>query len=135
MADGKVVIDQDYEGNKLINIGEISVSSAAIISPPSFSTTQNNYNPTDLQRSHVMRLTAGAASSITGIQAPDTALNKVLIIFNIGANNITLTDNSASSLAPNRFLMNGNTLLNPNEGIILLYDQLSQRWRAYGRSI
>ena len=126
--------DVEFDSNKLLNMGEENIAQSAVISPPSFAVNQNNYNPTSLQTASVLRLTATANSNITGITAPDTARWKKLIIFNISASNITLTDADAGSLAANRFNFNGNKILNENEGFVLLYDQTSQRWRAFGLS-
>lgn len=106
---------------------------SSIISPTAFAAQQNNYNPTGLADANVLRLTSTGAQNITGIVAPSTT--KTITIFNIGASNITLIDASASSAADNRFQMNGNTILNPNEGIILWYDITTARWRAAGRAI
>ena len=106
---------------------------SSILSPAAFAATQNNYNPAGLADANVLRLTSTGAQSITGITAPSET--KTIIIFNIGAANITLTDASAGSVAANRFQMNGNTILGPNEGIILWYDITTARWRAAGRAI
>lgn len=135
MAKKVLGVDLDYDGNSLLNMGEESIASSSIISPPSFAVSQNNYNPTGLEVASVLRLTATAVVSITGIVAPNTPRWKKLIIFNVGASNITLTDASASSLIANRFAMNGNLLLNTNEGAIFMYDQISSRWRCLGRAI
>jgi hypothetical protein len=135
MAKKEIGVDTDYQGNSLLNMGEESIASSSIISPPSFAVNQNNYAPTGIQVASVLRLTSTAVVSITGIEAPNTARWKKLIIFNVGGSNITLTDASASSLVGNRFAMNGNLLLNPNEGAIFMYDQTSLRWRCMGRAI
>jgi hypothetical protein len=106
---------------------------SSIISPAAFAATQNNYNPAGLADAVVLRLTSTGAQSITGIVAPATT--KTIIIFNIGAANIALTNASASSTAANRFEFGGNKLLNPNEGITLWYDITTARWRASGASL
>jgi hypothetical protein len=128
------LVDADFNGNSLLNMGEESIAPSSIVSPPSFAVSQNNYNPTGIQIASVLRLTSSAVVNVTGIIAPDTARWKKLIIFNVGANNITLANASASSSAVNRFAMNGNLLLNANEGAIFLYDQTSSRWRCLGRA-
>jgi hypothetical protein len=106
---------------------------SSILSPAAFAATQNNYNPAGLADANVLRLTSTGAQSITGIVAPSTT--KTITIFNIGASNITLTDASASSVAANRFQMNGNIILGANEGVILWYDVTTTRWRAAGKAI
>jgi len=131
----EIGVNVQFSGNSLLNMGEESISPNSIISPPSFAVNQNNYAPTGIQGASVLRLTATAVVSVTGIEAPNTARWKKLIIFNVGGSNITLTDASASSVIANRFAMNGNLLLNPNEGAIFMYDQTSSRWRCLGRAI
>lgn len=106
---------------------------SSILTPAAFAATQNNYNPAGLSDANVLRLTSTGAQSVTGIVAP--ASTKTLVVFNIGASNITFVDASAGSTAANRFQMNGNTLLNPNEGAIFWYDVTTQRWRCAGRAL
>jgi hypothetical protein len=135
MAKKVIGVDLDFDGNSLLNMGEEAVASSSIITPPTFAVSQNNFAPTGIEVASVLRLVSSAVVSITGIQAPNTTRWKKLIIFNVGASNITLTDASASSIANNRFAMNGNLILNANEGAIFLYDQTSLRWRCLGRAI
>jgi hypothetical protein len=135
MAKNDQGVDLDYLGNSLLNMGEESVSPSVILTPPIIVGNQNNYNPVNLQTSSILRISSSGAIQITGIVAPNTPRWKKMIIFNIGASNITLIDASALSSVANRFAMNGSLLLNPNEGSIFLYDQTSQRWRCFGKAI
>lgn len=130
MASEIITIDQDFDGNKLLNMGEISIAGSTVLTPPAFAANQNDYNPTGLQIASILRLTSTGANQITGITAPDTARWKLLWITNIGASNITLVNASASSLATNRFATNGNTIVAPGASVILYYDQTAQRWRV-----
>lgn len=98
------------------------------ISPTSFSTTQNDYNPTNLSTSAVLRLTATAASNITGLQGG--ADGRIVILHNIGSFNITLKDEDTGSSAANRFALVADLLLQPDQVAMLQYDSTSSRWRA-----
>jgi hypothetical protein len=131
----EIGVNVQFSGNSLLNMGEESISPNSIISPPSFAVNQNDYAPTGIQVASVIRLTSSAVVNVTGIVAPDTARWKKLIIFNVGGSNIILADASASSLAANRFAVNGNLILNANEGVYFLYDQTSLRWRCIGKAI
>jgi len=128
-------VDLDFDGNSLLNMGEESISPSSILSPPSFAVSQNNYSPSNIQSASIVRLLSSAAVNITGIIAPDNTRWKKICLLNVGASNITLVNASALSLANNRFAMNGNLILNANEGAIFLYDQISLRWRCLGRAI
>lgn len=140
MARQQVGVDTDFQGNTLFNKGEESIALSAVITPTILGANVNDYNPTSIQIASILRLSSSGAIQITGIVAPDAPVAnptrwKFLYIVNISANNITLVDASASSLANNRFAMNGNTILNGNEGAIFFYDQTSLRWRCLGRAI
>jgi hypothetical protein len=58
------------------------------------------------------------------------------ILTNIGSFNITLKDEDASGTAANRFALNGDLTLSPDESVFLFYDGTSSRWRTlkYGVS-
>lgn len=132
MASQTIGVDIDFDGNKLINKGEETISSSAIVNGASFGVNQNNYAPTGIQNCCILRLTTSVNNlNITGIVAPDSARWKQLTICNIGTNTIIFSSNSASSLAANRILTanNGNVSVRTNGSITLIYDQTSQRWR------
>lgn len=99
---------------------------SSIISPTSLSANQNNYHPTDLDTATVMRLTSSQAVSLTGLQT-EAYLGRVLLVFNVGSFNITLTGESASSTAAYRFI--ATVIIAPNQGAFLFYDVTSSRWR------
>lgn len=99
------------------------------VSPSSLSATTNNWTPaTPLP--NVIRVTSSTAVSITGLTAPTT--ERRITLCNIGANNITLAHDSASSTAANRFYCPGSTTatLTANSSVDLWYDVTSSRWRV-----
>ena len=104
------------------------------ISPPSFSTAQNNYSPTGSGTSSVWRLTtSGLSPSITGIALSGGNLDgRVLVIENIGNSVLTLRHLNAGSLAANRLsLPNGQDWTLPSLcSIMLIYDGTSLVWRS-----
>lgn len=133
MAKKDIEVDLDFSGNKLLNKGEESISSSAILNAPSFAVNQNNYAPVGIENCSILRITSSLNNlNITGIVAPNTARCKQMMIFNVGTNTIIFSSNSASSLAPNRILLanNSNISVRTNGCAIFIYDQTSQRWRV-----
>jgi len=92
------------------------------VNPASLSADQNNYN------------TGSNAGTIrlTGLLAGNDL--ELKIIHNIGGNNITLKDESASSGAANRFALLADLVLATDGCVALQYDATSQRWRCIGHS-
>jgi len=83
----------------------------------------------------VLRLTATGNFTLSGLVPYNPTKAWMLFIVNVGTNNITFPDNSASSTAANRFLLGANKTVQPNEGIIFFYDPVSSRWRGGGLNI
>jgi hypothetical protein len=79
-----------------------------------------------------LRLTASAAYDITGLAGG--ADGRLILIHNIGSNNITLKDESASSAAANRFALNGDMIISPDMSAVLQYDTTASRWRVLSQS-
>lgn len=98
-----------------------------IISPASFSTNQNNFNPTGLTGACEIRLTTTAQVNITGIVAQVDGYE--LILTNEGNHPITLIDD-ATSTAANRFLIGYNYNLGSKQSIKIRYDDTVSRWRV-----
>ena len=122
-------ISVDENGNIIIENGIIY---GQALTPPSLLGNTNDYNPTGLATTALLRLSSDGNYEITGLQAPTPSSAQEMKVFNVGANNITFKNNSASSLAENRFLLGANKTIQTNEGISLIYDPTSLRWRGTG---
>lgn len=110
-----------------------SIAFSGDISPAQITADQNDYNPTGLSSASTLRLTSDASRNITGLQGG--ADGRIILIHNVGAQNIVLVDESASSSAANRFAMTGDYTLLPDDGVFLQYDSTSSRWRLIGKNI
>lgn len=99
-----------------------------IISPTQITANQNDYSPTGLSTSSTLRLSSDASRNITGLAGG--ADGRIMIVHNVGAQNIVLKDESASSTAANRFALTGDVTLGADAVAVLQYDATSSRWRA-----
>lgn len=120
-ADGTALLPESLE----ITGGPFAVRGD--ISPAQITADQNDYTPTGLADAVVLRLTSDASRTITGLGGG--ADGRVLMLANVGAQTITLADESASSLAANRFALAANLTLGADTAVTLLYDSTSSRWR------
>ena len=109
---------------------EGAMSFGNALQPPQITGHQNDYNPVGLQETILILLNSSGNFSVTGLQKPVPDGTRVIYIFNIGANNIVFKDNDAGSLAANRILLGANKTVQNGEGLILIYDNISQRWRV-----
>lgn len=99
------------------------------------SANQNDYSPTGLANAAVLIVSATAPFNITGLATPTTG--RRLIVYNSGANSITLTHQDAASAAANRFIgRNGaNTVLAASTGVELYYSPSIGRWLMVGDTL
>jgi hypothetical protein len=89
-------------------------------------------NDLDLTGYSVVRVTTSALWSVTGIVAD---ANRLLIIINVGSNNLVLENQHASSAIANRLELSGSDrTLSPEETAILWYDPATERWRRIGNT-
>lgn len=133
-----------YFQNGLLTVSEIDVTTGTIanllvngtvreagtITPANLTASQNNWAPTGIANVRNVRLSANAGLSVTGISASQTN-GRLLRLLNIGSNALTLTHESGSSAAANRFLCPGsaNFSLAANAFVDAWYDGGSSRWR------
>lgn len=110
--------------------GQVELS--GIISPVQIVANTNDYNPTGIGTSSVLRLSTDASRNITGLVG---FAGQKLLIFNVGSFDIVLTNEDAASSAGNRFSFGASITLNANEGIVLWYDTTSARWRSAGKHV
>ena len=100
----------------------------AVASPTALAASANNYI---LPAADIVRLSSGAAVSITGLTATTDGDSRLLI--NVGTFAITLAHASTLSLAGNRFAVQwaGDFVLEPNGGaVLIMYDATSALWRV-----
>lgn len=100
----------------------------------SIASSTNNLVIQGIEGAVLIRITSTGNFAITGLVNPDPQ-SRQIIVFNAGLNNITLKNNDINSSAINRFLIGSDKLLQADEGVALVYDSVSQRWRSYGLNI
>lgn len=115
-----------YDGSRWINRTIMN----NIISPTAFTGNVNDYNPTDLVNSEIIRIDcSGANREITGLVAQENG--RVITILNIGASgDLKFKNENASSTAANRFALNGDLTIKTDGGVTIMYDATSARWRV-----
>jgi len=106
--------------------GKIAIKGA--MSPAQITSDQNNYSPTDLNLHSVLRISSDASRTITGLDIGYEG--RIIYIFNVGTNNIILSNENASSTAANRFKIGSDITIGADRGVQLWYDTTSSRWRA-----
>jgi len=98
---------------------------------------QNNYQLSGTENQKNRRLTSVSGNiTITGfIAAGQDGVEHTLINVD-SVDNITIPNQSASSSAINRVITStgSDIVLAPNQGVDMVYDSTSQRWRAFKRS-
>lgn len=127
------------EGDQIIFQSNVVINGGMVFGPAITQNitipTNNDYIITGITGGVLVRLTSTGNFNITGLVNPDTTQGLWVIINNVGTNNITLNNNDAASLANNRFLLGTSKTLQPDEGITIIYDTVSLRWRPFGVNI
>lgn len=111
---------------------DAAVAFPAVATVGQITADQNNWAIASFNTAATFRISSDTARSITGL-AGGTA-GRVIVLQNVGSYGITLSNESASSTAANRFAIGSNLVIGPNCSIALQYDVTSARWRAISRS-
>lgn len=104
----------------------------AFRSPSQITANQNDYNPDALANVTTLRVSSDASRNITGLAGGFEG--RIIIIVNVGTQEIILKTEDALSIAANRFAINADMTLLGNDCAILEYDSVSLRWRAPART-
>jgi hypothetical protein len=119
------------DGSKFSVADNGSFRLAGVLSPAQISANQNDYAPTGIENAISLRLNSDASRDITGI-ATDPDSGRILLVQNVGAQNIVLKNESASSSAAYRLALKADITIAANGAAILWYDTTSVRWRCFG---
>jgi len=123
---------------KVVYEGARSFGDNTVLTPPALTGITDDYDPAgwrdgdgEVVISVLPLQTDGLANrQVRGIVPSSTATRNIVLIINVGtANNVVMANNNASSAAENRFLLNGNQALAPNESASFYYCTTAQRWR------
>jgi hypothetical protein len=97
------------------------------ITPTELSADADDYNPTGYATASVLRLSSDASRTVTGLVGGVDG--RVVVVQNVGSNDIVLADADIGSTEGNRFALDGDLTLGADTGAILLYDATASRWR------
>lgn len=113
-------------GGLEINGGSLFLN--AVISPAQITSNQTDYAPSGLSTAGVLRLSSDASRTINSLTGGVTG--RILVLVNIGTQNIILLDDDGSTgTAANRFQLSSNYTLVPEHAVSIWYDGTSSRWR------
>lgn len=109
---------------------EITLTNA--ITPTTLTgTAVNDWNPTGLGTTSVIRINASADATITGLAAQETGA--LMILQNVSTSySITLVNSSSASSAANRFSFGSDYVIGTQAAVVLLYDGTQSRWVIVG---
>jgi hypothetical protein len=124
-------IENDDTGNVVITQG-VNYSVDATVTPPALTSNTDDLLVDGLITAVLLRLSSTGNYDLTGIIPPNPLASQELKIFNIGSNNIVIRNDSNRSDAENRFFLGGNRTIQTNEGVSVIYDPVSQKWRGTG---
>ena len=128
-----------YDGTdtNLLDINHINTDSSSAwsdsgIITASMTTSQNNWSPTDLDKSRIIRVTLSADSVLTGLVATTAVDGQVVELWNTSALYEFVMSHDTTSTIANRFYLPSNSSVTVKENgcIILRYDFTSSRWRV-----
>jgi len=94
--------------------------------PSQITGNQNDYNPTGITTSSVLRLSSDARRSLTGLQGG--AAGRTIVLHNVGTFPIVFKFQDGASSAANRFAF-GHTL-SGGHSMTIVYDTTTARWRC-----
>lgn len=118
------------------SIGDLTVSGKAtftgVISPAQLTADTHNWAPTSFATAFTVRASTDAARTLTGLAGG--AAGRLVLLLNVGSQDLVLAHESGSSTAANRFDLESDDdqTIAGGGGRLLEYDGVSLRWRVVG---
>lgn len=135
IADGTIV-DADIASNAAISASKIAGTVLTQAGPTALGSIQtgtvtgNNFT-LDLTTT-VLKQTSNTSTTLTGLTGGSEG--RIVLLLNAGTGTLTLSHNSSSSTAGNKFSLPSaaSYSLPPNQGVLLRYDGTNTSWYAFG---
>ncbi|MCS5663936.1 MAG: hypothetical protein NZ604_06605 [Flavobacteriales bacterium] len=129
------------DGTNTITVAEMTSSSGGgftnVITPPTLTSTADNYNPTGFDTSDMVRQDINANNrQISGLKAPSPAEYIIKRINNLHpSNDLRFLHEDGGSDPENRILLRdgANKAIKPNETAEFYYDVVQSRWKPLNR--
>jgi len=129
------------DGTNTITVAEMTSSSGGgftnVITPPTLTSTVDNYNPTGFDTSDMVRQDINANNrQISGLKAPSPAEYIIKRINNLHpSNDLRFLHEDGGSDPENRILLRdgANKAIKPNETAEFYYDVVQSRWKPLNR--
>lgn len=130
-ADAEIAFITDSTQQAKITNNDIQLKAgvelSSVITPPALSGHTENWNPTGLLSSRIIRASSTANYELRGLNSTGMD-NRKLTIINIGTPTIKFKDESLTSTAAYRFVHNGDVTIAQYEAVELWYDTEISRW-------
>jgi len=131
--DERIDIDGDivylHDDVRVIDSVEIQgvEKQTSVITPTALSAHTDDWSPTGLSTTRIIRMDASANYELRGIIAQTGG--RVITLINIGTNDIKLKHEQLTSTAANRFILGADLTLSDYDSCVIWYDDVSSRWR------
>jgi len=102
------------------------------ISPPALTGNTDNWEPTGLESTRVVRISALGNYELRGLKPLS---GRKLVLIPISGGDIKLVNNAATSLEAWRFLADNDLVVKINQAATIWYDPIDNRWRIIGYSV
>lgn len=121
--------NNDFEVKPLVTLTQnVNISSMLSVTPGPG--TFDDYNPTGLATTSVLRVTADAVGTVILNGLVGGANGRILIITVVGGNDLTLNNEALTSAAANRFTLPASSIaVGVGTSLIIQYDGGTSRWR------
>lgn len=97
------------------------------ITPTQLSADTDDWAPTGLSTASIIRASTDASRALNGLTGGSNG--RIIILHNVGSNDLVLVANAGTSTAANRFALSSNLTLTADDSVMLVYDATSSRWR------
>lgn len=109
--------------------GPIYLHANAVCTPAQITANTNDYNPPGIDEATWLRIQTDASRNLTGIKVANTNKHRLLLLTNVGTQNIVLKHN-VTSTPRYRFACPGSVDYTLTASVWVLYDQHIGNWRV-----
>ncbi len=130
---GSFVFDVNANGRTSL-AGILDLADDVEVSERTIAVATGANNNVNTGTTTVQRLQSiGGVANITGFAGGRPG--RLLMLYNFGVNPITLNNNSGGSSASNRMLLPSSIVLTQGDGVTLVYDNDTNKWRCVGIAV
>lgn len=122
-------------GDVTVDVAQGPLIIPGVLTPTTLAANIDDYSPPNLHLNLIIRMSSSLNIDLTGLDSTLVASGQMFHLVNVGDFDIKMMNNNFNSLAANRFILQTDETIKPDNAATIWYDIINARFRTFSQYI